>query len=307
MSLLVRNLEVDVPAGATVGDELQAAWGVSRLSRVLHDLAVLRLRLAVPVDDGPAVDVRIGIGMGDVIATGGTGASAAAQSGSAWWNAREAIEAISESRNGWPDQRWWAMGDDVGPTTMSLLLAIDTVMNGFDAKDRWCALQLVEGRSARELASDLGVTDSTISSRLHGHGIYGWADRRPTPGGPVTGELALAWCGPPADQVVRGVLALTGIRLSRDVGAEDVRTGRWLGRLERSFILVVVVAGQPALTAIPVGGKALFRYAETMADARAGGGAPPRHALVEYVIIGSFASWGQAVLLALIVVGRTAS
>lgn len=124
----------------------------------------------------------------------------------------------------------------------------------------------------------------------------------------LTGLLALAWCGPPADQVVRGVLALTGIDLGRDVQDRDVRTGRWLGRLERWFILVVIAAGQPALAAIPVGGKALFRYAETVADARRSDPDIPggRDLLIEYVIIGSFASWGQATLLALVTLGGTA-
>ena len=97
-----------------------------------------------------------------------------------------------------------------------------------------------------------------------------------------------------------------------DAAAAGVQAGRWIGRLERWMLLLVVAAGQPALAIIPTGGKALLRYAEAVADARAGrerlvvpgqNGAPGRDAFLDYVLVGSLASWTQAIVLGLVVAG----
>jgi hypothetical protein len=123
---------------------------------------------------------------------------------------------------------------------------------------------------------------------------------------------ALAWCGPAADLLVRRVLDATGLPAPEAAAAAGLRAGRWIGRLERWLLVVCVAAGQPALAVIPIGGKALFRYAEVVADARAdqprllrsdgdGESELPRDALVDYVIVGSLASWAQAITLGLLV------
>jgi hypothetical protein len=123
---------------------------------------------------------------------------------------------------------------------------------------------------------------------------------------------ALAWCGPAADLLVRRVLDATGLPAPEAAAAAGLRAGRWIGRLERWLLVVCVAAGQPALAVIPIGGKALFRYAEVVADARADqprllrgngddGTELPRDALVDYVIVGSLASWAQAITLGLLV------
>lgn len=164
-----------VEAGPTVGDEFQVVWSDPALSRALADVAELRLRLSVPRSDGASpVRVRVGLGSGEIVQAGPGGASAPSQSGTAWWNARAALDRLDEARNGWPTQQWWIVGDAVDAVTRSLLVCMDTLEAGFDDKDRRCALGLVAGRSAKELAEDLGVTESTMSSRLHGHGVYGW-------------------------------------------------------------------------------------------------------------------------------------
>lgn len=122
---------------------------------------------------------------------------------------------------------------------------------------------------------------------------------------------ALVWSGPAADQVVRLVLEATRLP-SPDAAAEaGLRAGRWIGRLERWLLVGCVAAGQPTLAVLPIGGKALFRYAEVVADARATlprlqrpDDADPgvtRSTLVDYVIVGSLASWVQAVGLGLAV------
>lgn len=123
---------------------------------------------------------------------------------------------------------------------------------------------------------------------------------------------ALVWCGPAADLVVRRALAATGLPAVEEAAAAGLRAGRWIGRLERWLLVVCVAGGMPALAVLPVGGKALFRYAEVMADARAeapriqpangdAGPPPTRGSLIDYVIVGSLASWVQAITLALLV------
>lgn len=123
---------------------------------------------------------------------------------------------------------------------------------------------------------------------------------------------ALVWCGPAADVVVRAALQATALPAPEDAAAAGVQAGRWIGRLERWMLLLVVAAGQPALAIIPTGGKALLRYAEAVADARAGrerlvvpgqNGAPGRDAFLDYVLVGSLASWTQAIVLGLVVAG----
>jgi hypothetical protein len=123
---------------------------------------------------------------------------------------------------------------------------------------------------------------------------------------------ALLWCGPAGDLLVRRVLDATGLPAPEAAAAAGLGAGRWIGRLERWMLVVCVGAGQPALAVIPIGGKALFRYAEVVADARAerprltrADGTPgsdlTRDALLDYVIVGSLASWAQAIALGLLV------
>lgn len=125
----------------------------------------------------------------------------------------------------------------------------------------------------------------------------------------VVGLAALVWCGPAADVAVRSVLTATRVP-APPRGADEDRAGRWIGRLERWLLVVCIGTGQAALAVIPVGGKALFRYAEVVADARSArpqlrgpdGAAPVpgRDTLVDYVIVGSLASWTQAIVLGLL-------
>lgn len=149
-------------------------------------------------------------------------------------------------------------------------------------------------------------------------GVAGWlrdVDVLAVAGDGATARLlllgALAWCGPAADLVVRAVLERTNLPPPEAAAAAGFRAGRWVGRLERWILLVVVAAGQPALAVIPTGGKALLRYAEAVADARAARDrrlalpdeplTPGRDAFVDYVLVGSLASWGQALVLGLVV------
>lgn len=123
---------------------------------------------------------------------------------------------------------------------------------------------------------------------------------------------ALLWCGPAADVLVRRILDATRLPAPETAEIAGLRAGRWIGRLERWLLLLCIAGGQPALAVVPIGGKALFRYAEVVADARAGrprlerangDTGPPltRDSLFDYVIVGSLASWTQAIALGLLV------
>lgn len=133
-------------------------------------------------------------------------------------------------------------------------------------------------------------------------------------GGALWLLAALVWSGPAADLVVRRVLDATGLPAPEAAAEAGLGAGRWIGRLERWVLVICIGAGQPALAVLPIGGKALFRYAEVVADARAGrprlvrpgdeadrAGTPSRDAIVDYVIVGSLASWTQAIVLGLLV------
>ena len=120
----------------------------------------------------------------------------------------------------------------------------------------------------------------------------------------------LVWCGPAADLVVRSALDATRLPAPEAAAERGLRAGRWIGRLERWLLVISIVSGQTALAVLPVGGKALFRYAEVVAEARvdqprlerpdADPPAVTRSILVDYVIVGSLASWVQAIALALL-------
>jgi hypothetical protein len=165
---------------------------------------------------------------------------------------------------------------------------------------------------AAGLANDvLGLLDlGYVADRLHRLDVLGVA------GGDGVRLLllvaALTWCGPAADQVVRRILEATGLPAPEAAAEAGLRAGRWIGRLERWLLVGCVAAGQPALAVIPVGGKALFRYAEVVADSRSeqprltgpSGDTGPtlsRAGLVDYVIVGSLASWVQAIALGLLI------
>ena len=154
-------------AGPSVGDELQALH--EDVGAAVLDLARLRLSLQVDPPGGRPVEVRAGIGVGEVVGDGD--ATAPAQSGTAWWAARDALRRAAERRNGWPPTRWWVVG--AGPGVCAALVALDTLFARFDDDDRRAALGLLRGATASAIAAELGVTPSTLSSRLHGHGVYG--------------------------------------------------------------------------------------------------------------------------------------
>lgn len=167
----VRDLPGARSAAATVGDEFQAVY--DSFATAVHDLAGLRLRLAVdPPADRP---VRLRLGLGQVAGRpSGTDAGAPGQSDPGWWYARSALEHLAGSRRAWPTLRWWLDGEGDLAAGRAVLVALDSLAQRFDGMDMSLARGLLGGATARRLADDHGITPQSVGQRLHEHGVYGW-------------------------------------------------------------------------------------------------------------------------------------
>lgn len=159
------------PPRLTIGDEFQAVY--TRLPVALE--AALRLRLLVGTSEhGPALDLRIGIGEGEVEVTGAAELPAG-QSGTAWWRARDAIDAVSElvGRSQWPRSlRTVFRGDDDDEgRVMAYLLCQDELVARLDDRDRHVLLGLLDGRQQADVAAELGISQPAVAKRQHDHGL----------------------------------------------------------------------------------------------------------------------------------------
>ncbi len=160
--------------------------------------AALRLRLLIgahalmTVDDvDEAVDVRVGIGHGDVVG------SATHRTGPAMWAARDAREAaqLLPPRAGWPPslRTVFRAGPEsiVAPGPINAyLLCQDQLYARMDARDRRALLGLLDGERQVDVAAELGVTQPAIARRLRERGALaihqGLVAMRPTDPTPTT-------------------------------------------------------------------------------------------------------------------------
>lgn len=159
-------------AAPTTGDEFQAVYDT--LPAAVHSLARLRLLL---LDEPPAdepVEVRLGIGVGEVVGPDPVDAGAPGQSGPGWWHARAALEHVGAARRAWPTVRWWVEGEGDLAAVRAVLVALDTIAAGFDPLDVSLARGLLDGSTASRLAREHDITPQSVAERLHAHGVYGW-------------------------------------------------------------------------------------------------------------------------------------
>jgi hypothetical protein len=171
VGVAVRDLRRARSAAATVGDEFQAVY--DDFPGAVRDLAELRLRLAVaPPSDRP-VHLRLGLGLVRGAAAPGD-AGAPGQSDPGWWHARSALEVVATPRRAWPPLAWWLDGEGDVASDRAVLVALDSLAQRFDRLDMSLARGLLDGATARQLASDHGITPQSVAQRLHDHGIYGW-------------------------------------------------------------------------------------------------------------------------------------
>lgn len=162
------ELEPVTPLRITVGDEYQGCFaGLGDGVR-----AALRMRLLL----APLVDARHGLGWGEVRVLS---RRPRVEDGSAWWAARDAIEEAAHlatkagSRSVRTAFRLPREADPLPPYDDTLAAAVnaalqlrDELVAGLDESGRTVLRGLLEGRTQRQVADDLGVTSSAVSQRV---------------------------------------------------------------------------------------------------------------------------------------------
>jgi hypothetical protein len=97
--------------------------------------------------------------------------------------------------------------------------------------------------------------------------------------------LALAWW--PAAWIVRRLLTM--VELSDSNALSQPGLGRWIGRFERTLIVLLLVSGAPTAVGLVVTAKSILRFPEITGDKPA--------MRPEYVLVGSLASWASGVAI----------
>jgi hypothetical protein len=156
----------DTPLAFTVGDEFQGSYPT--VGDALG--AALAMRLAV----APEIDVRFGIGWGEVtVLDAGTGI----QDGPGWWSAREAIEwtAAAQQQPALATVRTaYRRNGDTGPdpdAVNAALLCRDHLLGSMDARSLRLLRGLLEHKTKKELAAMEGISASAVSQRTARDGL----------------------------------------------------------------------------------------------------------------------------------------
>lgn len=160
-----RHFEPEKALWATVGDEFQARY--SNMRAALGATALVRLSLP------ESVDCRFGLGQGAAHDVESREDGEPIQDGSAWWRAREAINAAhSLADHGHPYLRTWAVTDDTerGNVLNALLLQRDHAIDRMKARERRLAIGILQGRTQKHIAADEGITQSAVSQNLQRSG-----------------------------------------------------------------------------------------------------------------------------------------
>lgn len=161
----------------TIGDEFQGVY---------HDpfqavRASLRIRLAL---EHP-MDARMGLGWGELHIVGAS-RYGLTQDGSAWWEARSAIDVVKEQEQRTPGVRTRihqaadsGKGDPMIATLNAYLLSRDDVVSRFTARQRRIVAHLVAGRTQQQAAQNEGISASAVSQGLKrtGAAVVVTADR----------------------------------------------------------------------------------------------------------------------------------
>lgn len=147
---------------ATAGDEYQAVY------RTLPDALAAVTAGALLLGDGP--DLRCGIGRGEIV---DVDVDAGITDGSAWWNARAAIdEAKSRQASGEPDVRaWFADPEGADASAVAAFLRMrDHVLARMKARERRVAGLSLMGASQAEIARAEAISQPAISQNLRRSG-----------------------------------------------------------------------------------------------------------------------------------------
>jgi SatD family (SatD) len=155
---------IDPPA-FTVGDEFQGSY------RTVGDAidAALRIRLAV----APSVDVRFGIGWGDVTVLD---EQARIQDGPGWWTAREAIQqtAAAQRQPGLALVRTTFRAGDQRSDTNAInaaLMCRDHLLGSLDDRSLRILKGLMSNQPKKDIAEAEGISPSAVSQRAGRDGL----------------------------------------------------------------------------------------------------------------------------------------
>ena len=151
------------PAWATVGDEFQvivATW---------QDSLRLTLRMQALLPDG--IQLRYGIGAGQ-INTIEQGESGPIQDGTAWLNARAAIDEVEARQQRRDDVMSGFCSDDVDLATAvrTQLMVRDHVLGRMKARERRLLSALLFGATQQEAARNERISQAAVSQTLHRSG-----------------------------------------------------------------------------------------------------------------------------------------
>jgi hypothetical protein len=153
------------PLQVTIGDEFQGAF---------HDLGTaLRVALRIELRLAGSLPVRLGLGHGEIEGYDPR-RGPLAQSGSAWWNARAAIErveALEQEKR--PFRRLAFASDDplLGAAMEAWLCLRDRLLQDLDETDLAILRGLEEDRPQIEIAHELELDPAAITRRKYRRGI----------------------------------------------------------------------------------------------------------------------------------------
>lgn len=160
------------PLRVTVGDEYQGVF--ASLGAAVQATLVLRLALL------PGVDVRHGIGAGDVRVLQ---EEPRVEDGPAWWVARDAIVAVKEGESRGPSRTLrtsYAVADGAAgglgavpdPAVVNAALVLrDQLVAAASERSLSVLRGLLSGETQSDIAAALGISPSAVSQRVRADGL----------------------------------------------------------------------------------------------------------------------------------------
>lgn len=153
------------PLRGTVGDEFQAV--ADGLLELVWTTGVVRLLLP------EGLDVRCGIGRGEILPVTTSDAGVPIQDGSAWWAARDAIDEahrLADSHAPWA--RTWFLGADDADVALlgAQLLVRDRMIDSMTTTQRSYAGDIALGATQAETATRHEVSQPAVSQSLRRSG-----------------------------------------------------------------------------------------------------------------------------------------
>lgn len=145
----------------SVGDECQGVFAA--VHEALDAALLVRLHLR------PSCDVRFGVGWGE-ISDCEPRRGMAAQNGTAWWHAREAIEEVGRIESGrqWPRHvRTWVVGleEPALGAVRAFLVTRDALIARMDARDARILIGLFGDERQKDVATEMGITQPSVARR----------------------------------------------------------------------------------------------------------------------------------------------